>query len=745
MASSASSLRSVNSGMDSSLFDLYYEELFSHLSSTGDSAQISQKFMALQTDIEKTDFLMKIPFVREFEVTSKAGTKCGEKAVRYREEGNKLFQADKATEAVLFYNKSISYCPHPSHEDYQQGLHQEKEQFKEVQFVDEISEKERAKRIPSKYEALSLSYANRSAALRRLAQFEECLKDISRAAQFGYPKENLYKLWERKGKCYQGLKRYDLSAKCYRQALQCIKESTLSDIQKAGKSSEIQGLLKELRNILLKIGGSTNSTKDGDSAVEEERPPVPERQHRKHSKMSRGGSEPDPSLSTATSQVSISHISTSGSIRSDIEVPELSYGPNSRLPSASLGIDLQFSPDKGRFFIATKDLSPGDVILKEEPYAAVLETVFRVNHCAYCLKKTSTPIPCFECATVQFCSEFCRDEGWTNYHKFECGILAYLEPSQYLGRLPHLALRIVTKTGLQNLVRHTQKLLPGPTGETKNDPLYMDPASYSSVHNLASNTDKRTFEDLFKKTAEAVFMSKCLKFNGFFGSPVNFSLEQQRAQIFVSSLILRHLQTAATNGLEMAECLLKNNDITKFDIIPIGGAIFPTMSFFNHSCYPNAMRLGYQNQQVVRVIRRIPKGAEVNIDYGFDFYATPMDVRHKKAMANYHFRCTCVACTHKWPVYDRLIDLPPQYRRKMTAEVVREVELQSNNYQVAMEHLIRLDINRALPIFSEYLTSMSELVVHPDVRYLDCEEAFKQCLWLENRGYRVMKDKRIRN
>jgi hypothetical protein len=44
----------------------------------------------------------------------------------------------------------------------------------------------------------------------------------------------------------------------------------------------------------------------------------------------------------------------------------------------------------------------------------------------------------------------------------------------------------------------------------------------------------------------------------------------------------------------MAECILKNSDITKFDIIPVGGAIFPTMSFFNHSCYPNALRLGYQ-------------------------------------------------------------------------------------------------------------------------------------------------------
>ena len=40
----------------------------------------------------------------------------------------------------------------------------------------------------------------------------------------------------------------------------------------------------------------------------------------------------------------------------------------------------------------------------------------------------------------------------------ECGVLAYLEPSRCLGRLPHLALRVVTKTGLPNLLKHSQTL-----------------------------------------------------------------------------------------------------------------------------------------------------------------------------------------------------------------------------------------------------------------------------------------------
>jgi hypothetical protein len=136
-------------------------------------------------------------------------------------------------------------------------------------------------------------------------------------------------------------------------------------------------------------------------------------------------------------------------------------------------------------------------------------------------------------------------------------------------------------------------------------PALFDSTSYRSVHNLATNVEQRSFEDLIKKTSEAIFMTKCLKFNGFFGdiNKLGNETDSKRAEMFISSLLLRHLQIASTNGLEMAECILRNNDIQKFDIIPVGGAIFPSMSFFNHSCYPNALRLGYQQYQVIRVIR----------------------------------------------------------------------------------------------------------------------------------------------
>ena len=35
------------------------------------------------------------------------------------------------------------------------------------------------------------------------------------------------------------------------------------------------------------------------------------------------------------------------------------------------------------------------------------------------------------------------------------------------------------------------------------------------------------------------------------------------------------------------------------------------------------------------------------------------------------------------------------------------------------------------------------MVTNPQPRYLDCEEAYKQCLWLENRGYKVLKEHQV--
>ena len=66
-------------------------------------------------------------------------------------------------------------------------------------------------------------------------------------------------------------------------------------------------------------------------------------------------------ITKAGSQMSISYVGGARLPQADLMdiVPELSYGANPRMPSASSAIDLRFEPDKGRYFVATRDLIPG--------------------------------------------------------------------------------------------------------------------------------------------------------------------------------------------------------------------------------------------------------------------------------------------------------------------------------------------------------------------------------------------------
>jgi len=464
-----------------SLFDFFYEEFLTQLMSDDELADaVPEEFMRHTTDIDRVEYVMNLrPFVQEFEITGKIAVKALEKSNRYREEGNRLFQAEQTTQSVLFYNKALAYAPHPDYEASQRPEPVVPTPAPPVPPSGASSSSEESasnprlqtKRTPSKYEALSFCYANRSAALRKLGQYEDCLKDISRAAKYGYPRENFFKLWERKAKCYQGMRRPEMAIKCYRQAIQSLKESTLSDNQKTLKSHEIQSWIRDIRLSAhshpsafvtatdeegekvpplpdIPMMGATGPIVIVPDPVPKQRkasamtlpppeltpkPAKPERLSFRRKKTVKGEKAPPPpspspstqptpnggggggggggspettslggsvatsvettmgggsrgtslsrsssmrvssmpapssplppaaigDLHKANSLMSISQMSGSG-IKPDIEVPELSYGANPRMPSASCAVDVRFSADRGRHFVAVQDLNPGE-------------------------------------------------------------------------------------------------------------------------------------------------------------------------------------------------------------------------------------------------------------------------------------------------------------------------------------------------------------------------------------------------
>ena len=103
-----------------SLFDVFYEELLTQLMENGElQEKIPQEFMQLQTDLQRVEYLLQIrPLVRDLRIKNKHTLKSFEKSTKFREEGNKLFQNEQTAQAILLYNKSLSYAPHPTVEEY---------------------------------------------------------------------------------------------------------------------------------------------------------------------------------------------------------------------------------------------------------------------------------------------------------------------------------------------------------------------------------------------------------------------------------------------------------------------------------------------------------------------------------------------------------------------------------------------------------------------------------------------------
>jgi hypothetical protein len=74
------------------------------------------------------------------------------------------------------------------------------------------------------------------------------------------------------------------------------------------------------------------------------------------------------------------------------------------------GVEVFHQQGKGRGLRTTKFFRPGDTVINEEPYAAVLMKGQRASHCHHCfVGLPGNPLPCRGCAGPLFCGETCRD------------------------------------------------------------------------------------------------------------------------------------------------------------------------------------------------------------------------------------------------------------------------------------------------------------------------------------------------
>ncbi|CAL4126036.1 unnamed protein product, partial [Meganyctiphanes norvegica] len=301
-------------------------------------------------------------------------SKSEEESERLRREGENCYEKKQCEKALHFYNLSLMSAPHP--EMYTEGTYQQnKSGIENSRIV---------------YRELALAFVSRSVVLYDLKQYRQCIYDIDTALKLGYYNVNNCDILERKMKCLFALNETqearDVLEECINYLMFCNLSGTEYETKKMSllkyrhKSYDYSKHSRNRRNSFHAYGNIRNIS-DEDLVFAYQTPPP----------------------------------------------PSLVGFENPSIPALSNALRMQYTPQQGRFLIATRDILPGEVLAVEKGYVTsvnIKDPVALQTYCCTCLAHCAAPLPCPECAMVVFCSENCRLEGLTNFHRIECEALA---------------------------------------------------------------------------------------------------------------------------------------------------------------------------------------------------------------------------------------------------------------------------------------------------------------------------------
>ena len=123
----------------------------------------------------------------------------------------------------------------------------------------------------------------------------------------------------------------------------------------------------------------------------------------------------------------------------------------------------------------------------------------------------------------------------------------------------------------------------------------------------------------------------------------NSALQVQLYEIFVKLLDMVHKNAVTISRNRVNH---DKGQVDEDERHQIGLALYPRVSFLNHSCKPNAfLAFGNLGNVQVKITERIQSGDSINISYGPTAFRSNTRVRKEFLFQNYCFPCGCVACS----------------------------------------------------------------------------------------------------
>lgn len=293
---------------------------------------------------------------------------------------------------------------------------------------------------------------------------------------------------------------------------------------------------------------------------------------------------------------------------------KMNFETHAQVPYIADCLELRDSADEGRFIVTNRDLVVGDLVAVEQPFCSTLLPPMRYIRCATCKRENYlTLIPCDSCCSVMFCSEECKLQAMSTFHRFECPIIDFLH--RMFNKIHGIALRTtLAALDLYPTIEELMTFCEQPENQHKCafdlDYGQLTPQEhYRAIHGLVTNQHLRSVSDLFQRSVVCAILKHFI----IEYTPLKDHLGGEDGRNFFTDLLFRHLQTSPSNmhGIDLVEQVNE----TKDDQTHSSGA-YAFLSLINHSCAPNTLRIYEGTKAYLFVLRPIKAGNALYDNYG---------------------------------------------------------------------------------------------------------------------------------
>ena len=440
---------------------------------------------------------------------------------------------------------------------------------------------------------------------------------------------------------------------------------------------------------------------------------------------------------------------------------------NPKFPSLHQGVTIRYDSARGRHAVATEDIKCGTIILQEEPILSFLWGEHLLTHCSFCLAATSSPVPCYTCCLVVFCSSECRTRAWAQSHQYECKALEALT-SEFQNIFP--AYRAVAQKPLRYFLDNRSKfekydyhrcggcyeyeyednsdsgelryfwliitLIPGETdseldSEDENHEIngpYRS-SDYENLFHLITHSEKVAEADTIAFSTSACLLLYYLKISNYFGSSGSRDRgELSDSELLIARLLHHFLQVLQFNSSEVSQAGSWSPE-KGLKMEGIGCSVGNTLALFNHSCNPNTVLARRGATALLLTTSNIRKGQEVTTTYGPVFHEKMIKGRQDLLKERFKFDCTCPACEGKWPVYEFLTK--SKVRKGVEAGAVNRLKkMYATISKLTSADLTVGHYDRVQVMWANYCSELELTLESPNKGYVKLASRLRDCLWL---------------